>query len=484
MICRGISSSKKNYSILFQSPTKRAYLLPESQIALNTLADLKPESLNKSIISLALPSVLENLLVSAVFISDTFLIGHLNNPAALAAVGLSGTYFNLANGLYQALSIGAMALVARAFGKRDIKEARRIGGQAVAVAVVFSIGAMVLMIPLAEWFMRLMIYDPSVVAQGTVYIRLVLCTSFIAFPLQVMTGIMRATGDTRTPMYVTLLMNVVNIILAVVLIFGLGPIPSLRIAGAGTATAVARALGGLMALVVMLKGMSKLQIGWRDMLVWRWKDVSRLLAIAWPSIVDTLIQRLGFMVFAGIVASLGTFVVAANQIANTIESMAFMPAFGLSVSVSAIVGQALGARRSDVAEMATRRSALMALIMMGFTATCSVLFGGQIAMLFGATPEILGLATMAVQLSALEQPFLGVQNVFGGAFRGAGDTRSPMLVSLVGVIFFRITMVYLLAVILHLGLAGVWVGTAIDWAGRTSVMYFLYRRGKWKQMKI
>jgi putative MATE family efflux protein len=458
--------------------------LADSSIALSTLGDLKPESLNKSIISLALPSVLENLLVSAVFISDTFLIGHLNNPSALAAVGLSGTYFNLANGLYQALSIGSMALVARAFGEKNLKEARRIGGQAVAVAVVFSIFAMMLMIPLAEWFMHLMISDPAVIEQGTIYIRLVLCTSFIAFPLQVMTGVMRATGDTRTPMFITLLMNVFNIILALILIFGLGPIPSLKIAGAGTATAIARALGGLMALIVMLKGMSKLQIGLRDMIVWRWKDVSRICGIAWPSIIDTLIQRVGFMAFAGIVASLGTYVVAANQIANTIESLAFMPAFGLSVSISAIVGQALGARHVDVAEMAVKRSAVMALIMMGITGTCSVLFGGQIAKLFGASPEILGLATMAVQLSALEQPFLAVQNVFGGVFRGAGDTRSPMLVSLVGVVFFRITIVYLLAIILNLGLAGVWIGTAIDWAGRTSVMYFLYRRGKWKQLKI
>jgi putative MATE family efflux protein len=463
---------------------KRENSLADSTIALNTLGDIKAESLNKTIISLALPSVLENLLVSAVFISDTFLIGHLGDAAALAAIGLSGTYFNLANGLYQALSVGAMALVSRAYGEKNLKEARRIGGQAVAVAVVFSIAAMLLLIPLAGWFMRLMISDPAVIAQGTIYIQLVLCTSFIAFPLQVMTGIMRATGDTRTPMYITLLMNVFNILLALLLIFGLGPVPSLKIAGAGTATAVARALGGVMALIVMLKGMSKLQIGLRDMFVWRWKDVSRICGIAWPSIVDTLIQRVGFMVFAGIVASLGTFVVAANQIANTIESLAFMPAFGLSVSVSAIVGQALGARRVEVAEMATRRSAWMALIMMGFTGACSVLFGGQIARLFGASNEIMGLATMAVQLSALEQPFLAMQNVFGGAFRGAGDTRSPMLVSLVGVVFFRITMVYLLAIILHLGLAGVWLGTAIDWAGRTAVMYVLYRRGKWKQLKI
>jgi putative MATE family efflux protein len=476
---RGRTIAQPDYQLQAESNN-----LAESSYALTTLGDLKPDSLNRSIIALALPSVMENLLVSAVFISDTFLIGHLNDPASLAAIGLSGTFLNLANGLYQALSIGAMALVARAYGERNLNEAKRVGGQAVSLAVVVSFLTMLVLMPLADTFLRLLIKDPEVVSQGALYIRLILTTSVIAFPLQVMTGIMRATGDTRTPMYITLLMNLFNVVLAVVLIFGFGPIPSLRIAGAGTATAIARALGGLMALTVMVRGMSRLKIGLRQMIAWQWKEVKRILSIALPSVLDTLIQRVGFVAFSGIVASLGTLVVAANQIANTIESMAFLPAFGLSVSTSAIVGQALGARNVPIAEMATKRSALMAVILMGFTGMCAVLFGGPIATLFGATPQILGLATMAVQLSALEQPFLALQNIFGGALRGAGDTRSPMMVSIIGVIFFRITAVYLLAVYFGQGLAGVWIGTAIDWAGRSLVMYIMYRRGGWKGLKI
>jgi putative MATE family efflux protein len=218
--------------------------------------------------------------------------------------------------------------------------------------------------------------------------------------------------------------------------------------------------------------------------VWSWPDVGRIWRIALPSILDSIIQRVGFITFIGIVASLGTAVVAANQIANTIESLAFLPAFGLSISTSAIVGQALGARNIPIAELATRRSALFALGVMLVTGLCAVVFGGTIARIFGATAEILGLATLAVQLSALEQPFIALQNIFGGALRGAGDTRSPMVVSLIGVLFFRITAVYFLAILLGLGLAGVWIGTAIDWAGRTAVMYVMYRRGRWKQLKI
>jgi putative MATE family efflux protein len=451
---------------------------------LSTLGDIKPESLNRTIVTLALPSMLENLLVSAVFISDTFLIGHLKDPAALAAVGISGSYLFIANGLFMALSIGSMALVSRAYGERNLAQAKRMSGQSVSLAVVFAFLCMIVLIPLTGPFLGLLINDPEVIRQGTLYIQLVLSTSIVAFPLQVMTGAMRATGDTRTPMYITLIMNVINIVLAATLIFGFGPIPSLRIAGAGAATAVARAAGSLMALYVMSRGMSRLRVTLRDMIVWNWEDVKRIWRIAVPSMIDSIIQRVGFITFTGIVASLGTAVMAANQIANTIESLAFLPAFGLSVATSAIVGQALGARNPSIADLATRRSALLALAIMTFTGLCAVIFGGTIAAMFGASPEILGLATLAVQLSALEQPFIALQNIFGGAFRGAGDTRSPMIVSLVGVFFFRITAVYLLAVVLRMGLAGVWIGTAIDWAGRSAVMYALYRRGKWKALKI
>lgn len=448
------------------------------------MGHLKPESLNRAIVSLALPAVLENLLVSAVFIADSFLIGHLNDPAALAAVGISGSYLFIANGLFMALSIGAMALVARAFGEGNEAQAKRMSGQAITLSVVFAVACMVALFPLAEPFLRLLIADEEVVQQGTLYIHIILSTSILAFPLQVMTGIMRATGDTRTPMYITLIMNVINIALAAALIFGFGPIPALHIAGAGWGAAIARAIGGLMALYVMVAGLSRLRVKLREMAVWDWRDVKRIWKIALPSIIDSVIQRVGFITFTGIVASLGTVVVAANQIANTIESLSFLPAWGFSIAAGTIVGQALGARNAPIAELATRRSMYLSVFAMSAAGALFVVFGGDIARAFGATGDVLALATLAIQLAAIEQPFMALQMIYGGALRGAGDTRSPMIVSLVGVIFFRITAVYLLAVVLQLGLAGVWIGTAIDWAGRSAIMYLLYRRGKWKTLRI
>ncbi|MCS7062054.1 MAG: MATE family efflux transporter [Anaerolineae bacterium] len=457
---------------------------PPASIALSSLGHLKPESLNRAIITLALPAVLENLLVSAVFVADSFLIGHLNDAAALAAVGISGSYLFIANGLFMALSIGAMALVARAYGEGNAAQAKRIGGQSISLSVALAGVCMAALFPLAEPFLALLIADAEVIRQGTLYIHIILSTSLLAFPLQVMTGIMRAAGDTRTPMYITLFMNVLNIALAAGLIFGVGPISGLGIAGAGWGAAIARAAGGLAGVWVLAKGLSRLRITLREMAVWDWRDVTRLWRIALPSIIDSAIQRVGFLTFTGIVASLGTVVVAANQIANTIESLSFLPGWGFSIATGAIVGQALGARNVAIAELATRRSMILSVSAMSLAGVGFVLFGGEIARAFGATGDVLAQATLAIQLAALEQPFIALQMIYGGALRGAGDTRSPMIVSLIGVIFFRITAVYVLAVQLGLGIAGVWIGTAIDWAGRSAVMYLLYRRGKWKALEI
>ncbi|MCL5996138.1 MAG: MATE family efflux transporter [Chloroflexi bacterium] len=464
--------------------------MANSSIALSSVKGLKPESLNKTIFDLALPAVLENILMTAVFLADTLLIGQLHDAAALAAIGLSNTYLWIANGLFMALGVGALALVARAYGAGDYAKAKQVAAQAIALSAVLSVLVMVVMIPLAEPFMRLLMQDPDpiaraeVVRQATVYIHLILCTAVLSYPLQVMSGAMRATGDTRTPMYITLIMNVINIFLAAALIFGIGPIPALKIEGAGAATALARALGGILALVVFLKGMTHLKINLRDMVTWRWPEVSRIWKLAFPNVVETIIQRVGFITFMGIVSSLGTATVAANQIANTVESLSFMPAFGLSVAATTLVGQSLGARNATIGELAVKRTAIFSLIAMSLTGLLFVLFGQQIASVFGATGDVLLLAGMAVQISALEQPSIALQMVYGGALRGAGDTRSPMMVSLIGVIFFRIAAVYLLAVVFKLGLAGVWLGTAIDWAGRTAVMYVMFRRGRWKQLKI
>jgi putative MATE family efflux protein len=452
--------------------------------------DLNPRTLNRTIVKLAVPAVLENLLGTAVLLVDTLLIGRLHDPAALAAIGVSGSYLWIAQGVFMALGIGALAIVARAWGESNPNEAKRAAGQSISLCVVLSVVLMALMMFFAEPFMRLLVQDPDpamadhVVQLGTLYTHLMLTTALLAWPRMVMSNLMRAAGDTRTPMLITLAVNVLNMGLAALLIFGAGPVPAMGLAGAGIATAISLGLGGVVSFVAMWRGWTPLHVSPREMAVWHWPDVQRIWRVALPNIIESGIQRVGFITFVGIVSSLGTATMAAHQITNSIESFAFMPAWGLAIATSTLVGQSLGARRIDIAELATKRSAIFGVGAMMVMGVLFVIFAPQMAAAFGAQDDVLALATVAVALSALELPSLAFYMIYSGALRGAGDTRSPMIVSLIGSIFLRVSMVWLLAVGLGMGLAGVWLGTAIDWLGRALLVYLLYRRGRWKQLRV
>lgn len=453
-------------------------------------SEITPQSLNRAIVKLAVPAVLENLLGTAVLLADTLLIGRLHDPAALAAIGVSGSYIWIAQGVFMALGIGALAIVARAWGEGNLPEARRTAGQSISLSLALSVMLMVLMMLFAEPFLRMLVQDPDpamadhVVQLGTLYTHLILSTALLAWPRMVMSNLMRAAGDTRTPMLITLGINIVNIALAALLIFGAGPVPAMGLAGAGIATAIALGLGGVASFIAMGRGWTPMRVSPREMLVWHWPEVQRIWRVALPNIIESGIQRVGFITFVGIVSSLGTATMAAHQITNSIESFAFMPAWGLAIATSTLVGQSLGAQRIDIAQLATRRSAIFGVGAMLAMGALFVIFAPHMASAFGAEADVLALASVAVALSALELPSLAFYMIYSGALRGAGDTRSPMIVSLFGSIVLRVSLVWLLAVGLGMGLAGVWIATAIDWFGRAVLVYLLYRRGRWKQLRV
>jgi putative MATE family efflux protein len=447
--------------------------------------DLRIERLNRTIIGLALPSVAESVLTTLVYFVDTILISRLNDPVALAAVGLSSTLLWAADGLFQAISISASAMVARFWGQRDFESARDVAGQALILSVAIALVLMALLMPAARPFLQLMDAEPAVVDGGAQYIYILLATSAVSFPLSVANSIMRATGDTSKPMYITGLMNVLNIGAAYLLIFGVGPFPRMELRGAAWATSAARTVGGAVALFVLfshwtplhmrLHHVSRLNLG----LIWR------MVRLSLPNIGETVISRLGFVLFTRVLSALGTVAVAAHQIALRVESLAYMPGWGMATAASALVGQALGAQQADVAEHGIRRTLLLGNGAMAVLGIAFVAFAPGIVGIFGAqNVEMVDLATKAIRVSALELYGLCSLMILGGCLRGAGDTRTPMIVTMAGTFLFRVPLTYLFAIVAGGGLRGLWLATAVDWSMRSLIMYVLYRRGKWKTVSV
>ncbi len=446
--------------------------------------ELTPEALNKNIIRLAVPAVLENMLVTMVFFADGLLVGWMRDPVALAAVSMGGQFGWIANSLFSAIAVSATAMVARYWGRRDYERAREAAGQAIALALLFAALVTALGMVAADEAMALMGLEPEVARQGALYLRLILSTSFLAFPLTVIGGVLRGAGDTRTPMWITAAMNVFNVIAAYSLIFGPGPLPAWGVAGAGVATAMARALGGGLAFWVVLRGKRTLAVSPRQIWAVNRGLLTQMMRLSGPAAAEAVVLRSGSLLFQRIIAELGTVALAAHRIAVNVESLSFMPGWGLSVAISTMVGQSLGAKQQALAEASVRRGLVIGGILMGSIGVLFGLFGRPIASIFGSTPEVLKLAGLAIQIAALEQPTLAAHFVLAASLRGAGDTRSPLYVSLVGVTLFRVPMVYLLAIVLDWGLAGVWFGTALDWAGRAATSYILFKRGAWTRVEL
>ncbi len=447
--------------------------------------DLRLERLNWTILTLAAPSVLESVLSTLVYLVDTALISRLDDPVALAAVGFSGTLMWAADGLFQAMSVSAAAMVARFWGRREFEMARQTAGQGVILSVVVAVVLMALLIPVAGAFLQVMGAEAAVVRSGTRYLRILLATSVVSFPLAVANSIMRATGDTRKPMYITGLMNVVNIVASYALIFGLGIVPRLELRGAALATSAARTLGGGIGIAVLFSARTPIHLRLDHLRRVDLGLIGRIVRIATPNIGETVVSRLGFMLFTRILATLGTVAVAAHQVALRVESLAYMPGWGLATAAAALVGQALGAQRQDIAERGIRRTLLvgngtMALLGGAFVATAPL-----IVQLFGVQDAAMAhMASTAIRISALELFGLCTLMILGGCLRGAGDTRTPMVVTMVGTLLFRVPLTYLAAVVFEGGLRGVWLATAVDWSMRSLVMFALYRRGAWKQVRI
>jgi len=447
--------------------------------------DLRIERLNYTIVKLSIPSVMESVLITLVYLVDAVLIGWLNDPAALAAVGLSSTLMWAGDGLFQALSISASAMVARFWGAREFERARRAAGQSLILSVLAALALMTLLIPVSRLFLKAMGGEPEVVLRGAEYVRILLVASPVSFTLSIANSIMRATGDTQKPMIITGIMNLCNVILASALIFGLGPIPRLELRGAALATGSARAMGGLIALGVLFSSRTPIHLRPAHLRRWDWRLIWRIVRISLPNLGETIVSRLGFILFMRIVSALGTVALAAHQVALRVESLAFMPGWGLATATAALVGQALGAQKENVAEQGIRRTLLMGNGTMALLGAVFVVLGPAIVSLFGIQDaELAKLATVVIRISALELFGLCSLMIIAGCLRGAGDTRTPMIVTLLGTLLFRVPTTYLFAITLDAGLRGVWLATAVDWSMRALIMFFLYMRGSWKAVTV
>jgi len=447
------------------------------------LLDLTEKNLTKNIFKLSIPVAIENLLHMSVFIIDAVMVGRLGTDA-LAAVGLAGAISFTITMIFSSVSAGSASIVARHIGAKEKGQAQVVGAQAIFMAFAMGIIITPLFLLYANNMLILMSAEPRVSVLGKGYLQIV--GGFVVFRLIILAcnGILRGAGDTRTPMKVTLIINCINILFNWLLIFGIGPFPKWGVAGAAWATAIAYIIGTVLLCTKLFTGRCVLHISIRQIIHVHFESLKRIVRISIPAAIDAFLTQMGFLFFTKIVTILGTVSLAAHQIAVRIESISFMPGFALAVSTATLVGQSLGAKNVNLALLSMRRSCYFALSLMGFFALIFLIFPAQMALMFKPESGVLSLAVVCVMIAAIEQPALAIYMVYSGGLRGAGDTISPMIITIVGTLCFHVPISYLFGITLGWGLAGVWFGSALDWICRAIAIYILYRRGRWKRVKV
>jgi MATE family, multidrug efflux pump len=410
-------------------------------------------------------------------------VGRLGT-GAIAAVGLAGTLFFVISMVSSSLNVGTSSIIARHIGAKEKEIARVVGAQSILMSLMLGIFITPFLVLYAGNILILMSAEPHVTELGQSYLRIV--GGFLIFRLIILScsGILRGAGDTKTPMKVTLIINCINILFNWLLIFGIGPFPKLGISGVAWATAIAYITGTFLLCGKLFTGRCALHIPILSVVRIHIESIRRIVRISLPAAIDAILTQSGFLFFTKIVTILGTIPLAAHQIAVRIESISFMPGFALAVSTATLVGQSLGAKNVVLARLSIRRNSTFSLILMGSFALVFLIFPTYMARVFNPESSVLSLAVTCVMIAALEQPALAIYMVYAGGLRGAGDTISPMIITIVGTLFFHIPLSYLLGITLGWGLPGVWFGSALDWIVRAIAMYILYRKGRWKSIKV
>ena len=432
---------------------------------------------------LAWPVILENLFQTALGTVDMIMVGSLG-AAAIAGVGTANQIIFVIQAAFSAITTGTTVLVARFIGARQEQDANAVVKQSIVVGGLISVVFAIVGFFLADELIAVVGAEPEVVHLGAVYLRIVTVSGILMTYMFVISSALRGAGDTRTPMIVTGLINVVNIGAAYVLIFGKLGFPAMGVAGAAAGATIARLVAAVALLAVLAKGKSTLSIrgrhGW-------WPDsgiIRRMMRLGIPSMLEQLAMSGGMLVYGIIAISLGTVVYATQRITFQALSISWMPGFGFAMAATAMVGQCLGAQRPELSQCSAWHAVRMAVVWMTVTGLAMAAFGRPIIAIFTKDPVMIAMGADALKVIAFSQPFMAASMVLAGALRGAGDTRFPMVATFLGIWLVRLPLGYFFGPFLGWGLSGIYISNVLDAMARAGACVVRYRGGRWRDIAV
>lgn len=450
-----------------------------------TETELDSKTLRKNILELAIPATLEQILIMVVGVVSTIFVGRIGKEA-LSSVGLVNNLTNFILALFTALSTGSTVLVARLIGERNIKGARDAVRHSLMIAVIFSFLVTIICYVYADRIFNLLFFqaDTKVLDMASQYFRLILYSFPFLLVNAIVSGVLRGAGDTKTPMKVAYIVNILNIVLSFILIFGLNlsfiTVKALGLVGAGLAVAVSRAVGGVLILLALFKGKT-ITFDLREKFILNLNIIKRMFRVGIPAALEQFIMQGGFLLLQIIISGMGTVAIAVYQIGMSINSISFMPVWGFSMAATTLVGQNLGAARPDLAEEYVKRILKMGMVLICILGSINFIFSRELVSIYSRDLEIIRIGNFAIKILSLSLPFLCLVSVISSSLRGAGDIIYVTITTFIGIWGFRLTLVLLFNKLFALNIYGVWIAVCVDFAIRGLLYLARFKRGNWKR---
>jgi len=425
----------------------------------------------RRVLALALPIVGSDLLQRGVNVVDALLVGRLG-AAELAAVGLSQLLLMFVMALVYGLGVGATVMVAFHTGATDARRralaARTVLLIGVAATLVLGLAGILFSAPVA----RFMGADGRLLDLTLEYLHVTWYLFAAYVYLHLMSAVFQGVGDTRTPLKAMVWVNVLHILLAVPLIFGLAGLPQLGVEGAALASGLSEGVGaGWLLWQAARRGLfGARRSGWSP------QELRRMLHVGLPAMGERLITHGMQVVYARIVIHFGVAAYAAHQVGLNIESLSFLPGLGFAKAATALVGQRLGAKDAEGARQSARQANLLGLAIMSAWGTLFVLFPHAWVALFTPDPAVLAYSVPLMTVMGLLQPPLAVAMVISGALRGAGKTHVVLVAAILGGWCVRLPLAYFGGVVGALGIGAVWTAMILDWVVRSGIVSWRFAR--------
>ena len=425
----------------------------------------------QQIAKLALPVAAEQLLNMSMGLVNAVMASNIGKEA-ISGISLVDSLNNVFMAFFSAVALGGTVVVAHQIGRKNHQGANAAAAEALRSGTLIGLVVTVVVVALSLPLLQLLFFGAD--HQVLVYGRDYLLPTALSYPFLALTliasGVLRGAGDGRTPMVINALMNLANVLLGFLFIYGLG----WGVSGAGFANLLARILGAALMLLVLLSGKRVLSLSRRSLFTSNKSMRASIFRIGIPSGIDSLMFSGGKLITQAFIAALGTVALAANYVSNVGAAFLQLPAAALAIGCTTLVGQAMGRKDPTEARAYIRYSMLAASLSLAVVGAIAVPLAPAIARLFTSDPAVVQTSVLLLQISLVITPVLWVTSfLLPAGLRGAGDTRYPMVVTIVGMWLFRITLGWILAFPAGLGVLGVWLAMFVDWLVRSA--FFLFR---------